>query len=147
MLIGAYFIFFDNDKTNKDYNKIVENLAEKENYNEQLIGANLDIEEISEDDKYDYIITIDNVSQKKDNVRVLVMEDIEDYKDKHFPSFGVIDDKGYSIIPSNEQKREKEIKGLNLTILDSDKIECLLIYFACDGEEQFIRVNVASYLD
>ena len=38
--------------------------------------------------------------------------------------------KGYSLILNSDEKKGKEIKGVNLTVLDSNKIETLLIYFS-----------------
>ena len=148
LLIGAYFVFFDKEKINKEYENIYKKLVNKGEYNDVIDGVTLSIEEINEDNKYSYIVTLDNVTEKKDNIKVLVV-DASSSRDEisHFPSFGIIENKGYSLILKGANKGEKEIKGLNLTIIDVNKIEELLIYFCSDGVEQFVKVNVSNYLD
>ena len=148
LLIGAYFVFFDKEKTSKEYKTIYNKLINKTDYSGGIDGVTLSIEEISENSKYSYIVTFDNVEERKNNVKVLVA-DASSSKDNigHFPSFGIIDNKGYSLIPNGVNAGEKEFKGLNLTIIDVDQIEELLIYFSSDDGEQFVKVNVSNYLD
>lgn len=145
LLIGAYFVFFDKDKGNKEYEKYYNKLVEKDQYSDVLDGIELSIIEVEENNKYDYMITFDNASEKKENVKILVVN--PDDEGKYFPSFGMLDNKGYSIVCNGEISEEKDIKGVNLTILDSEKIEYLLIYFSSNNNEQFVKVNVVNYLD
>jgi len=148
LLIGAYFVFFDKDKSDKEYEKYYNKLVDKDNYSDSLDGVSLSVDEIEENSKYSYIITFDNVSERKDNVKILVVDGISNKDNiKYYPSFGIVDNRGYSLILSSEDKGEKEIKGVNLTILESEKIEYLLIYFNSDDGEQFVRVKVSNYLN
>lgn len=145
LLVGAYFIFF-NDKKNNDYEEYYTKLIEKDNYSESLNGVNLEIvESLESDDKYSYIITFDGVSVANNDVKILV-SDGSDYKKDYFPSFGIVDNKGYSIIPMSDSIEGKQLKGVNLTVLESEKIEYLLIYYSSNGHEQFVRVKVSNYL-
>lgn len=145
LLIGAYFIFF-NDRKNNDYEKYYTKLIEKDNYSDSLSGVNLEIvESLESNDKYSYIITFDNVSVVNNDVKILVSDGSE-YKKDYFPSFGIVDNKGYSIIPMSEEKGDKQVKGVNLTILESEKINYLLIYYSSNNHEQFVRVKVSNYL-
>ena len=92
-----------------------------------------------------YIITFDGVSVVNNDVKILVSDGGE-YKKDYFPSFGIVDNKGYSIIPMSDSIEGKQLKGVNLTILESEKIESLFIYYSSNGNEQFVRVNVSNYL-
>ena len=147
LLVGAYFIFFNKDNGDKDYKEYYDRLVEREEYSESLNGVSLTILENLDNGKYSYIVTFDNVSTKQSNVKILIA-DGNSSKDKmeYYPSFGIVDNEGYSIILSSEEKKDKEVKGVNLTIVDSDKIEYLLIYFSGNGNEQFVRVKVSNYL-
>ena len=145
LLVGAYFIFFD-DKKNNDYEEYYIKLIEKDNYSDSLSGVNLEIvENLEISGKYSYIITFDNVSVLNNDVKILVSDGSE-YKDDYFPSFGIVDNKGYSIIPASESKGDKQVKGVNLAILESEKINYLLIYYSSNNHEQFVRINVSNYL-
>ena len=108
----------------------------------------LSVDEINEDGKYTYIVTLDNIAMKMDNVKILVVPNGAT-KDiiGSYPSFGLIDNKEYSIIPSDQQRGDKEIKGVNLMLIDGAKIEELLIYFSSDSCEQLAKINVSSYLN
>jgi len=145
LLIGAYFVFFDKDKNDKVYDKYYNKLVDKEDYSDNLNGIEISIIEVGDNNKYDYMITFDDPDEKKENVKFLVVNPDDD--SKYFPSFGIIDNKGYSIVPNGEINEEKDLKGVNLTILDSDKIEYLLIYFSSESNEQFVKVNVGNYLN
>lgn len=146
LLVGAYFAFFNKDKEDKEYQKYYTKLVEKEVYSNNLDGIDLSIVESEENGKYSYIITLDNASSKVDDVKVLVIEDTTSKDVKYFPSFGIVDNKGYSLISSGDERDDKQVKGLNLTVLNSDKIENLLIYFSGNGSEQFVKVRVVDYL-
>lgn len=147
-LVGAYFAFFYNEKNNKDYVKYYNKLVERDRYVERLDGIDLSIDEIVDNDMYSYIVTFDNVSVRQDNIKVLIVDENHENNDiEYYPSFGILDNKGYSLILDNENRESNEIKGLNLTILDSCKIESLLIYFSGNGVEQFVKVVVGNYLD
>ena len=127
------------------YKKYYNKLVDRDEYSDELKGIDLNIDEICEDNKYSYIITFDNVSIRQNNVKILVID--EQKKDSgYYPSFGIIDNKGYSIILSDENRENNEVKGVNLTIVDSDKIESLLVYFSSDNTEQFVRIKVGNYL-
>lgn len=146
LLIGAYFVFFDNDKNDKEYKKYYNKLVNRDEYSSELKGIDLSIDEISENNEYSYIITFDNVSVRQNNVKILIVD--EQKKDSgYYPSFGIIDNKGYSIILNDENREDKEVKGVNLTIVDSDKIENLLIYFFSENTEQFVKIKVGNYLN
>lgn len=148
LLIGAYFVFFDKEKTNKEYNKYYEKLVSRKEYKDSLDGIMLSIDEVKENDRYDYIITFDNVDERKDNVKILVVDSKTDKNDKrYYPSFGIVNDQGYSIIKNNEDITGKETKGVNLMILDTDRIEEILIYFSSNENEQFVKINVSHYLN
>ena len=147
LLIGAYFVFFDKDKDNKVYEKYYKKLVDRDNYSDSLSDVSLDIEEIGENNKYSYIVTIDNVSKRQNNVRILIADSNSNKNNvKYFPNFGIIDNKGYALI-ENGEINDKELEGINLTIVDSEKIEYMLIYFASDNGEQFVKVKVANYLN
>lgn len=143
LLIGSYFIFFNDKDNNNDYEKYYNSLVEKEDYADTLDGINLSIYEVDEN----YIITFDGVSEKQDNVKILVLNN-NCTKDniKTFPSFGIVDNKGYSIVKDNNNLEKKELMGVNLTIIDSEKIDYLLIYYKANNNEQFVRVKVSNYL-
>lgn len=145
LLVGAYFVFFY-DKKDNTYGEYYDKLIEKGNYSDSLNGVDLSIvENIEKDNKYSYIITFDKVSIVNNNVKILVSDGSED-SEKYFPSFGIVDNEGYSIIPVSEEKGDKQVKGVNLTILESEKINYLLIYYNSNGNEQFVRVKVSNYL-
>ncbi len=147
LLIGSYFIFFNDKKDNNDYEKYYNSLVEKEDYLDTLEGVNLSIDEIEEASKYNYVITFDGVSEKQSNVKILVLNN-NCTKDnvETFPSFGIIDNKDYSLVKENNNLEKKELMGVNLTIIDSDKIDYLLIYYKANNKEQFVRVKVSNYL-
>lgn len=148
LLIGAYFIFFDKEEDNKEYETYYKKLVGRDNYNDNLIGVSLDIEEIEENNKYSYIVTIDDVSERQSNVKVLVANNNSNINNiEYFPNFGIIDNKGYTLITNEKEIDDKELKGINLTIVDSEKIEYMLIYFASDNGEQFVKVEIANYLN
>lgn len=128
------------------YEEYYVKLVENHTYNSILEGIDLSIIESEENGKYNYIITLDNVSSRQDDVKVLVIENTATKDIKYFPSFGIVDNKGYSLIPLVDEKEENEVKGINLTILDTDKIEDLLIYFNSNDREQFVKVRIVDYL-
>ena len=147
LLVGAYFLFFDNKKKDKEYEKYYTKLVGKDKYEEELENVCLSIDEIEENGEYSYIITFDNVSEKQENIKILVVNG-KSKEDNigYFPSFGIVENEGYSIVVEDEEVKEKELKGVNLTILDSEKIEYMLIYFKGNNKEQFVRVKVSNYL-
>ena len=147
LLIGAYFVFFDKDE-NEEYEDVYNKLVGFHNYKSSLNDITLSVDEINEDGKYTYIVTLDNIAMKMDNVKILVVPNGAT-KDiiGSYPSFGLIDNKEYSIIPSDQQRGDKEIKGVNLMLIDGAKIEELLIYFSSDSCEQLAKINVSSYLN
>lgn len=146
LLVGAYFVFFDKDKSDKEYSKYYNKLVDKEEYGDNLNGVTLTIFESEENDKYSYVVTFDNVSVVNKNVKILVADSSKKDNKEYYPSFGIVDNKGYSIIPSNSEKKEKEVKGVNLTVVDVDKIEYLLVYYSSNDNEQFVKVKVSNYL-
>lgn len=146
LLVGAYFIFFNKESEDKEYQEYYTRLVEKETYSNSLEGIDLSITESEENGKYSYIVTIDNPNSKMDDVKVLVIEDTASKDVKYFPSFGIVDNKGYTLVLNDEEIEEKKVKGLNLIILDSKKIENLLIYFSGNNKEQFVKVRVVDYL-
>ena len=140
-------MFFNSEKNDKEYEKYYIKLVEKDKYKEELEGVYLSIDEVEDNGKYSYIITFDNVGKKQENVKILVVDGkSKEDKIEYFPSFGIVENKGYSIVLENEEVKEKEAKGVNLTILDSEKIEYMLIYFNGNNKEQFVRVKVSDYL-
>ncbi len=147
LLVGAYFLFFYDRDNDREYEKCYDSLVERESYEDNLVWVSLSIDEIKEEENYSYIITLDNVISRQNDVKILVVNsNCKKDKIEYFPSFGVVDNKGYSLVLSGEETGEKEVKGVNLTILDSDKIEYLLIYFKGNGIEQFVRIKVSNYL-
>ena len=144
LLIGAYFVFFDKDKNSNEYNKYYKKLVNRDDYEDSLSGVTLTIDEIEEEGKYSYIITFDNVSVKNENVKILVVS--KDISNKYFPSFGIVDNIGYSLVEKDKVCESKEKKGINLVISDSEKIENLYIYYSSNGNEQFVNVKVVNYL-
>lgn len=147
LLVGAYFIFFDKDNRNNDYEEYYTKLLKQESFSNTLEGLSLSVEEIEENGKYSYIITIDEASEKQSDVKVLLLNgNCKEEELEVYPSFGIIDNKDYSIVPKDEEISDKEIKGINLTILEKGKIEYLLIYFLGNGKEQFVKVKVSNYL-
>lgn len=145
LLIGAYFIFFYKNNKNNDYKEYYTRLLQQESFSNTLEGLDLSVEEIEENGKYSYVITIDDAMEKYDDVKVLVVNgSCSEEKIEAYPSFGIIDSKGYSLIPKGEKKVEKELKGINLTILETEKIEYLLVYFSGNGNEQFVKVKVSN---
>lgn len=147
LLIGAYFVFFDKDKSDKEYEKYYKKLVEKGTYSDSLEDVSVNIYESSKNGKYIYSITLDNVSEKQSNVKVLIV-DSNASKDKidFFPSFGIIDNKGYALVPEGETSKDNEKEGLLLTTEYNSKIEYMLVYFCGNGEEQYIKIKVSDYL-
>lgn len=147
ILIGAYFVFFNEKEDKNDYEKYYMSLLDKDSYSEALEGVSLSIVERYNNSKYDYTITLDNVSERQNNVKVLVIDN-NCNKDnvRAFPSFGIIDEKNYSLVKDTNNLDNNELKGINLTIGDSEKIEYLLIYYSSNEKEQFVRVKVSNYL-
>ena len=147
LLVGAYFILFDKDSDNKEYEKYYNKLVNKEEFKNYIDDVNLNIEEIEEDSKYTYIITFDGVSEKKENIKILVLDE-KCSKDKieQYPSIGIVANKGYSLVASgNEDEENKLFKGVNLTIIGKDKIDTFIIYFSSNGVEEFAKVQVSSF--
>jgi len=150
LLIGAYFVFFDKEKDNNDYEKYYNKLVEREEFSSYLDDVNLSIEEVEEDNsKYSYIITFDGVEEKKENIKILVIdEECSKEKVESFPSFGIIENKGYSLVKEGNQDVEKKLlKGVNLTIIEKEKIETFIIYFSSGSNEQFVKVNVSDFIN
>jgi len=149
LLIGAYFLFFF-EKKDKSYEKYYSKLVERKSFEDSLNGVNIDIEEIDEgDSKYTYIITFDGVSETKSNVKILVLDEkCSKEKVDNFPSFGIVANKGYSLVKNGEENEEnKLIKGVNLTVINKEKIDYFIIYFSSNNKEQFVKVQVSTFLD
>lgn len=149
LLIGAYFVFFFGKDSKENYVNYYTKLVKHDEFSEKINGINLSIDEIEESNStFTYIVTFDNVNENKENVKILILdEDSKEKEKKEYPSFGIISNNGYSIVKSSEQSDEKEVKGVNLTIIEHEKIDNLLIYFSANGEEQFVRINVSNYLN
>ena len=65
-----------------------------------------------------------------------------------FPSFGIVENKGYSLVKDGEENIDnKQLKGVNLTVLDEDKIDYFIIYFSSNGVEDFAKVQVSTFVD
>lgn len=146
LLIGAYFIFFDKNKSSNDYEKYYSKLVEREEYKDYLDDVNVSIEEVKEDGKYSYIVTFDGVTSAKENVKILVLDE-KCNKDEieFFPSFGIVGNFGYSLVTNgNEDEEAKKIRGVNLTIIDKEKIDNFIIYFNSNGVEEFAKISVSS---
>ena len=147
LLVGAYFVFFNKDNNGKEYNKYYKKLVDRETYNNNLNGVSLSIYEIIENDGYVYSVIFDDVNEKENNIKVLVVEANVSKDDvEYFPSFGIIDNYGCALIPQGGQTSAKEKEMLSLNIEYSERIEYLLIYFNGNGEEQFVKVKVSDYL-
>ena len=147
LLIGAYFIFFNKDNNGNDYDEYYKKLVDRETYSERLNGVPISIYESIDDGEYVYSVIFDDVEEKESNVKVLIV-DSATIKDeiKYFPSFGIIDSKGCSLIPEGTESSAKEKEMLSLNIEYGERIEYMLIYFNGNSEEQFVRIKVSDYL-
>lgn len=147
LLIGAYFVFFDKKEDKNDYEKYYNKLVERQEFKSYLDDVNINIEEIDEgNSKYSYIVTFDGVSSTKSDVKILVLDE-ECTKDNMevFPSFGIVENKGYSLVKDGEENIDnKQLKGVNLTILDENEIDYFIIYFSSNGVEEFAKVQVSN---
>lgn len=149
MLIGAYFVFFNNlDNKDHSYSKCYTKLVNREVYEDNLDNVSLSIvrSDKKENNLYDYVFIFDGVSEKLSNVKIMVVDSNYANRDGYYPSFGIIDNKGYSLINKDDEKGNKEIKGINLAIVDSSEIDYVLIYFSYDNIEKFVNVKVSNYL-
>ena len=147
LLIGAYFVFFDKKEDKNDYEKYYNKLVERQEFKSYLDDVNINIEEIDEgNSKYSYIVTFDGVSSTKSDVKILVLDE-ECTKDNMevFPSFGIVENRGYSLVKDGEENIDnKQLKGVNLTILDENEIDYFIIYFSSNGVEEFAKVQVSN---
>lgn len=147
LLIGAYFVFFDKKEDKNDYEKYYNKLVERQEFKSYLDDVNINIEEIDEgNSKYSYIVTFDGVSSTKSDVKILVLDE-ECTKDNMevFPSFGIVENIGYSLVKDGEENIDnKQLKGVNLTILDENEIDYFIIYFSSNGVEEFAKVQVSN---
>ena len=76
LLIGAYFVFFNEKDNNKDYEKYYNKLVRREEFKTYLDDVNISVEEVAEgDSKYSYIITFDGVSENQNNVKILALDE------------------------------------------------------------------------
>lgn len=150
LLIGSYFIFFNKKENSKEYEKYYSKLVEREEFSNYLDDINLNISQLEEENsKYTYTITFDGVTSTKNNVKILILDE-KCSKDKieHFPSFGIIDNEGYSLVKiGSEDIENKLLKGVNLTVIRAEKIDNFIIYFSSDNVEQFVKVKVSDFLD
>ena len=147
LLVCAYFIFFDKENNSNDYNEYYNKLVSRETYSDSLDGVGLSIYESIDDGEYVYSVIFDDVEEKESNVKVLIVDSMASKDEvKYFPSFGIIDSEGCSLIPEGGQSSIKEKEMLSLNIEYGERIEYMLIYFNGNGEEQFVRVKVSDYL-
>lgn len=147
LLIGAYFAFFDKEDENKEYLKHYNKLVDRENYDSDILGVQISIDEFENEGKYSYIVTFDNVNEIKNNVKILVASGNANKDSKeYFPNFGIIDNEGYSIVPKGTTLKDKQVEGINLAMVEEEKIEYLLIFFYSNNIEQFVKVKVSNYL-
>lgn len=150
LLIWAYFMFFDKKEDNNEYENYYNKLVSNENFISYIDDVNISVEEIDEgNNKYSYIITFDGVNQTKENIKILVLNQ-ECRKDQieEFPSFGIIANEGYSLVKlGNEDESKKMIKGVNLAVLDKEKIEYFIIYFSHSNLEQFVKIKVSDFIN
>lgn len=145
LLIGAYFVFFDVKTTKNDYEKYYNKLVEREEFLDYLDDVNISIEEIEqENSKYTYIVTFGGVTSKKENIKILILDE-HCNKDKVeiFPSVGIISDKGYSLVKQGNQDKDNNLYEYGvLTVADEEKIDNFIIYFSSKGVEQFAKIAV-----
>ena len=145
LLIGAYFMFFDKDEHENDYEEYYTKLVERDEFADYLNDVNLNIEEVFDENfKYSYIIVFDGVNEIKEDVKILVLEENWSEEEiEYFPSFGIIANFGYSLVKEgNENEENKLIKGISLSISNVDKIENFIIYFSSNGVEEFVKIPV-----
>ncbi len=145
LLIGAYFVFFDKRENKNDYEKYYNKLVERETFVDYLDDVNISIEEIVLDNsKYTYVVTFGGVTSKKENIKILVLdENCSKEKVEVFPSVGIVSDKGYSLVEQGEQDKENNLYEYGvLTIADKEKIDNFIIYFSSKGVEQFAKIAV-----
>lgn len=147
LLVGAYFVFFNDKKDNNDYERYYKKLVEREEFVTYLDDVNINVEEIDEgDSKFSYVITFDGITENQNNVKILVLDEVcSKEKLEEFPSFGIIENKGYSLVKNGEENIEnKKLKGVNLTVLDKEEIDYFIIYFSSDKQEQFVKIQVSE---
>ena len=140
-------MFFYKGSSADEYENYYNKLINHDNYKGYLDGVNLNIEEIDNgDSRYSYIITFDGASDYQGDVKILVLdENCNKEEIEQFPSFGIIANQGYSLVKKGmENEKEKKLKGVNLTIVDSEKIDSFLIYFGSNSNEQFAKVKVVK---
>lgn len=147
LLIGAYFVFFDKESENNDYDIYYKKLADREYYSDEIEGVDISIFENEDNGTYIYSIIIDNVKEKESDIKVLILDENVTKGDvKYFPSFGIVDNKGCSLIPTGLDGGAKEKDMLSLSMEYNAKIEYILIYFNGNNEEQFAKIKVSDYL-
>ena len=150
LLIGAYFIFFDKKKGGNEYEKYYNKLVEREEFSSYLEDVNIDIKEEKESNsKYTYSVTFDGVSEAKENIKILILDaNCSKEKIENFPSFGIVANKGYSLVKDGKGDEEnKLLEGVNLSVSNKEKIDYFIIYFASGSNEEFVKVEVATFLD
>ena len=147
LLVGAYFVFFDKDNSDNEYEVYFSKLVNADNYVDSLSGVDLEVYEVETSGKYVYTMVFSEVLKKESNIKVLVMDDSQKDDYGYYPSFGIIDNKDCSLVPSGSEKKVNESEGLSLTMEYDKKIEWLRIYFASESGEQFARIRVIDYLN
>ena len=148
LLIGAYFVFFDKKAGSNDYEKYYNKLVKREEFNSYLDDVNINVEEQfdAENSRYSYSVFFDGVNEVKENIKILILdENCSKGKIEYFPSFGIIDNKGYSLVKEgNEDRANKLLEGVRLSVSNKNKIDYFIIYFSSDNIEQFARIAVSG---
>lgn len=150
LLIGAYFIFFDKKSNDNEYEKYYNKLLNRTEFSSYLNDVNINIEEIEqENSKYTYTITFGGVTEKKENIKILVLDEKCSKENVEvFPSIGIVSDKGYSLVKEGEQDTNNKLYEIGaLSIADKEKIDIFLIYFNSNGREEFVKVKVSDFLN
>ena len=148
LLIGAYFAFFDKKEENNDYEKYYKKLVNREEFSSYLDDVNITIKEtLQSDSKYTYEIVLGGVTSKKEDIKVLILDDnCKEEIVEFFPSIGIVSDKGYSLVKKGEEDRKNNLfEYARLAISDEEKIDYFIIYFSSNGVEEFARVAVSTF--
>ena len=147
LLVGVYFAFFNDKKGGNEYEKYYNKLVKNEEFSTYLDDVNVSVEEVDEgNNKFSYVVTFDGVSENQNNVKILVLDaDCNKEKVEEFPSFGIISEKGFSLVKNGEENSQnKKIKGVNLIVVDEEEIDYFIIYFSSDKQEKFIKIQVGE---
>lgn len=147
ILFFCYLIFFNKPKVDNDYNLYYQKLKTQETFVSESEFFDIGIEkEIGEGDNFNYIISFENFTSKLDDVKILFIDEKVVAEDEiyYYPSFGIVSYKGYSFdIKENKDINNNVLDGVNLVKYNNKKIDYLLIYFAYNENEIFLKLSLS----